>query len=175
MFSDDEQLETDLWSILGQSCDVNSPPASIEAEKLFAPKLSERLASLMIQDARKRGRYSLLSPSHLHSIACATKSAGWDIDIDNVPGVYLFVSLVTAEVLKVGQSGEMQPRIAGGHLRYGTTDSDLVAYCKSRWNWPEAIEGQEITAVLFPMYGSTKPERLCLEAGLQKLLTPMMP
>ena len=71
----------------------------------------------------------------------------------------------------------MQERIGKGHLRYGNqqSQSDLIVYCQSRWEtWPQVLQEQEITALLFPLHGSSEIERCCVEQGLQLLLLPLM-
>ena len=101
-----------------------------------------------------------------------------EADIEACPGIYIFVNLINRNVLKVGQSCDMQQRIGQGHLRYGNqqSQSDLIVYCQSKWRaWPESLQEQEITLLCFPMYGSSEDERCFIEHGLQKLLTPEMP
>jgi hypothetical protein len=55
------------------------------------------------------------------------------------------------------------------------TESKLIDFCKSRWEWPNAIREQEIAALVFRMYGSDQHDRCAIESGLHKLLNPEMP
>jgi len=171
------QLLTDLVPALAE-CDDLSPTG---VEQLLSPPIHEKLATYLLMSSRMRARSTFLTDEQLHDIASEEMKAGrvhWETNIDEIPGIYVFVSLVERLVYKVGESANLRERITNGHLRYGNqqSDSNLVDYCKSmNESWPQCIREKELTAVVFPVRGSCTEERQFLEFGLQKLVQPLMP
>ena len=180
----DEAKEKDTWLVLsGCVGDLDLPNWSeqVSVSQLMTPPIASRLADLFLRLHCKHKTTSFLTDEQLSDIASEDMGRGRtksENDIDETPGIYIFVSLVGKEVLKVGQAANMRERIAKGHLRYGNEQSlsDLIVYCRSRWEaWPEPLLEQEITALLFPMRASSEKERCFIESGLQELLPCPMP
>jgi hypothetical protein len=179
----DEQDE-ETWQILVKlvpALEVTGMAQHIDLTEVLRPPIHERLATCFLRVNREQGLAKFLTDDQVFQIAAEEMEpvrARFETDIDEAPGIYVFVSLFEKQILKVGQAINLRERIAKGHLRYGNqqSDSNLIDYCKSRWDtWPQWLREQEVTLLMFPLYKSIPEERCFLEFGLQKLLRPLMP
>jgi hypothetical protein len=174
----DRQDAEDTWKILEElvpDLEEAGPPQQIN---LLKPPIHEKLATYFLHVRRVHGPTEFLTNDLLFGIA--TRSEELESDIDEVPGIYILVSLVQQEVLKVGESRNLRKRITHGHLWYGNRNSEsasgLFEFLKRRgYALPQYIRDQEITGLLFPMHLSDERDRRFIEHGLKKLLLPSMP
>ena len=177
MTFEDEHIE-ETWSVIQEMTDCLDAvsPLEIVVSEFLKPPIHENLAKCFLQQRKKDGCWQILTSQQLEDIASSMVDS--EKDIRAVPGVYLFLSLATKQILKVGQSGNLRERICNGHLRYsyGTTQSSLADYYTTRErNWPEALVEEEIVGLLFPMYNSDEQDRCFIEFGFEKMLIPEMP
>jgi hypothetical protein len=180
----DGDQEKDTWAVLAKDVvDLNSPecPEQVSVSELLKPSIASTLATLFLQwHRRAKQKYQFLSTDQLESIA--SKVVDSEKDIDEVPGVYIFCSIVDRTVLKVGQSNNMRRRIVREHLRKDdmSTDSLLIDYARRNWSvpdgaeWYEAMRDHEVTALIFPMRNSDERDRLLIESSLIGTLNPVM-
>ena len=185
MFDDDVARQAeDAWNLFAElvpALDARSHMANVEAEQLLASPISEKLATCLLLIGRRPQRSYCLTDKQLHEIAAEDMTPGrahYEHDVDESPGIYVFISLVERQIYKVGQSANLRSRITSGHLRYGDnlSESNLIDFCRFRnADWPQCIVDGEFTALVFPLHGSTDEERCFIEAGLQSLLNPLMP
>ena len=184
----DRQKESETWRILAEevpALEEATPPLQIELNSLFnfSPPIHEILATHFLRLNRLPDTAGFMTDEQLTEIASEEMVRGrerLETDIDESPDIYIFVSLVDKQVLKVGQAENFRKRFAKSHLRYGDqrSKSELIFYCKSRWGeeaWPQCLKDEEFTALLFPMYRSDELDRRFLEDGLKALLSPLMP
>lgn len=183
----DREQKRETWRILAEAVpalEEATPPLQIELTSLFnfSPPIHELLATHFLRLNRLGDTAGFMTDEQLTEIASeemVSDRERLETDIDESPGIYIFVSLVEQQVLKVGQTDDFRKRIAKSHLRYGDqrSESELIFYCKSRWgggDWPQCLKDQEITALLFPMHRSDEQDRCFLEHGLKALLKPSM-
>jgi hypothetical protein len=173
----DEDMEAEAWEILVESIpQLNDEPLTAQVVFLDVgtPPIHKKLAVLFLRHRKAQNDYSFLKTDQLFGMTPA--GYGSELDIDELPGIYIFLRLVNRDVLKVGQTGNLRTRIARGHMRYGNqpSESNVIVYCKGRWNWPHCVNDQEFTTLLFPMPTSCEEERCFIELGLSKLLLPVM-
>jgi len=184
VFLDDEkQKEAETWQIIRKGVPhLDDPmPNQIDLRKLFTPPMHENLGTWFLQRQKADKTWRFLSTDQL--IAMASKVETAEIDIDQAPGVYIFCSLFSEAVLKVGQSKDLRNRIACEHLRKGSmnTDSLLIDYAKRNWSvekeadWHDSLNANEVTALIFPMYGSGEVDRLLIEHSLKEMLHFIIP
>lgn len=180
----DREEEGDTWQVILESASTVRPfewSGQVEVPELLTPPIAQKLAEWFLWWHRKQRAASFLGWEQLLGIASEAMEQGrpkLETDIEACPGIYVFVNLLNRNVLKVGQTDDMQQRIGQGHLRYGNqqSQSDLIVYCQSKWGtWPQPLQDQEITALLFPIHGSTVADRYIVEIALQELLLPVMP
>ena len=143
-------------------------------------ELHQALAIKTLRERRSSGRYDFLTSEQLNAMAKDTLDTGLNAeeDITQEAGVYIFVSLIPPETLKVGETEGLRRRVGREHMRYGHghTDSNLCAYFTNRgYDWPRRISDKEIVALAFPLPGSSELERKAIEKGLRSLLNPEMP
>ena len=176
----EKEEEQRTWDVLEEFVvDLDTPPPpSIDLGTVFQPSSNELLARLFMRFHRTNRTGVFLSHERLFNIAAEEMKPGrvkWETDIDPIAGIYLFVRIASKSVIKVGESGNMRNRFGIGHLRYGDqkTLSKLIDHCKSRGeDWPQCIEDQQITSLIFPMGKSCKEERCLIEKGLNTILVP---
>ena len=179
-----DRQQEDTWQILAEAVPElkEAAPLQIDLSSLFKPPINKTLATHFLQLNRLGDTASFMTCEQLTEIASQEMASGrehLETDIDEEPGIYIFVSLVDQQVLKVGETENFRKRFATGHLRYGDQRSEyeLIYYCMSTWGgeaWPQCLTDKEITALLFPMYPSDELCRRCLEGGLKALLRPLM-
>lgn len=174
---EEERRKEEIWQIISRSIlDLEDPvPNQINLRNLLTHPIHKKLATMFLLQQKADYNWQILDCDQLVSIANKVPEA--DYDIDQVPGVYLFVSHGSNNVLKIGQTGDLRERISKGHLMYGDQmiGSKLIGFCKSQWDWPICLREQDISALMFPMRNSDEQERKFIEFGLQKLLSPHMP
>jgi hypothetical protein len=176
----DREQEELTWEILyekaGLEGSISTP--SIAAIDLFASRLPEEMAKHFLVCVRNEKRWDFVTSDQLNEIVSEPMMPGrvrLETNLDEVAAVYVFVSVVQREVLKVGEAEDLRVRIANGHLRYGSAESELRGHClRYTEHWPECIRVEEITMLAFPMRGCCKSHRCFIEAGLQALLHPRM-
>jgi hypothetical protein len=104
------------------------------------------------------------------------------IEIDEDPGVYLFVSRGETSpddsVWKVGQAQNIRERILR-HLRTSKREyrSNLIDYCCDKFGhmtWPGILEVWQVNALWFPLKASNERSRCAIEICLQELFIPPM-
>ncbi|WLD13102.1 hypothetical protein [Planctellipticum variicoloris] len=181
--AEDRTKEDATWRLLAESLlplqrgSQRSQPSAIQ---LFQAPLSTNLAAWFIASCRDEGLAKFLSDERLYEIAAEEMVSGrvsWETNIDRSPGVYVFVSLVSQEILKIGETACFRDRIANAHLRYGSQQpqSNLIGYLTSTGgSWPDCLLEQEVTLIMLPMPASEQKERWVIELGLQRLLCPVM-
>jgi hypothetical protein len=176
---DREQAEA-TWEILYEEAglDGSSSTQAIATIDLFSPRLPEQVAQGFLQCGRSEKRSCFVTSEQLHAIVSEPMTPGrvrFETNLDEVAAIYVFVSVVQREVLKVGETDNLRDRIAKQHLRYGSAESELKGHCMRYIDrWPECIEKEEITMLAFPMPGCCKKHRCLIESGLQALLCPLM-
>jgi len=176
-------MKTASWKILSDELwELNEVmPSQITIPQIFTHPVYERIATLFLQHRKAIVDWQFLTTDQMVAIARRSKDA--ESDIDQVPGIYMFLSLWDEKVLKVGESKDMRNRIAFNHLRKATQNgySLLKDYALSHWDvaneskWHELLHTHEVTTLLFRMHGSNRESRLLIERSLQLSLNPLMP
>jgi len=147
----------------------------------MSPPIASRLQNCSYELHYKHKTTSFLTDEQLSDIASEDMGRGrtkLENDIDEAPGIYIFVSLVGEDISQGGPGGQHAGTDCQGALaiRQRAIAGRLIVYCRSRWQaWPEPLLEQEITALLFPMSRSSDKERCFIESGLQELLSCPMP
>jgi hypothetical protein len=183
LLDSDGQSEVDTWKIIDQYVPSWHTPISdqIDLRMLLTLPVHEKLAMVFLQRQKAEKKWQHLGTDQLIAIASRVKTA--ENDIDQSPGVYIFCSLLSGTVLKVGQTENMRRRIAFEHLRKCSmnTNSLLSDYAQRHWSvaqdadWYESLNAEKVTALMFPMFGSGNVDRVLIELSLKEMLHPDMP
>ncbi len=177
----DRAKEEDSWRVIyGIVPELQLPNWSeqIGLSNLLVPPIALELGKSFLQLSRRDRTAIFLTDDQLFDIASEAMKPGranLENDIDSGPGIYIFITIANNRVLKVGQAGDMRERIGKGHLRYGNphSQSDLIVYFQSKGKaWPQSLHEQDITALLFPIHGSTVADRCIVEIALQETSAP---
>lgn len=172
----DRDFEKSVWETVLASSPSLGATERVESDTdfLLTPPICLKLAILLLARRSETTDWTVLNDGQLASIAEGVADA--PSDIDEVPGVYIFVCLSDYSVLKVGQTKNLRQRVDKGHLRgcfLGTT-SRVIDRFVALDAWPGALRDLGIGVLLLPLLGSDEPDRLCIENGLIRLLNPVM-
>jgi len=172
----EKEQENEAWKVIETICPELAGPFEETTLRQFfdtSSRMCERLAVAFISSKREKRQYVMVCTDQLFAIANHVSMA--ELDIDECPGMYLFVRINTEKILKIGQTNNFRRRIAEEHLIPGDcrTLSTVIMYCQN--SWPVCLSEDKIVALLFPMYQSSKEERCFIELGLHQLLFPEMP
>lgn len=176
LFSDEQKQKDATWDFLKKELqeielkktrrlDVDRHTRQIDFEKAMA------LVQVASHFDDKTELF--LSTEQLNDLA--RNPSGNKADIDEVPCVYIFLSLFDKLCLKVGQSNNARERLVDGHFNISrnTEKSHLSNYYMH--DWPKSIDTDEVVGIIFPMRNSVEKDRLAVESGLTEFLNPLMP
>ena len=175
-FSDENRQKDETWSFLKASLpeielkktrhlNVNYHTRQVDFEKTLA----------LVQVASHFDNKTELFLSTEHLCNLAHNPSNEKKDVDEIPCVYIFLSLANNTCVKVGQTNNARERFISGHFNIlrNNEESHLCNYYMR--DWPRCINDEEVVAVIFPMRGSTEKDRLVVESGLTEFLKPLMP
>lgn len=177
LFFDEQRQKDETWSFLKENLpgielkktkdllEVNRNTRQIDFEKTLA----------LVQVANNISDKTDLLLSTEQLLNLAHNQSTEKKDIEEVPCVYIFLSLAEKLCIKVGQTNNARDRFFNGHFNITRNNepSHLCHYYMR--DWPESIKDEDVVAVIYPMYGSSENGRLAVESGLTAFLKPLMP
>lgn len=177
LFENLESGKNDIWEVIKRYVpEVGLQSSCEQAVKVNAPfeEIARRKAVVILALHYSKKTEVVLSTDQIISIA--KKETGSEKEIgENLPCVYVFLSLADKLCVKIGQTENARERIVNGHLRNYTDGhaANLIDYYQG--HLIEKVEEDEIVALILPMFRCSQEERELVEKGLMLMLNPLMP
>lgn len=180
-FDDIDDQEQEAWKLLAERIPELTNADWSEPSGVLPPglQLNHVLAVRALRNCRP-DKDVFLTSDQLYEMATqdlVTCEMKGELDIPAVGGVYILLSLVGEQTIKVGESGDLRYRLGRQHLRYGQGQafSDLKGFITSRQDdWPQVLRSDEIVCLAFPLPEAEERERRAIEEGLRTMLHPVM-
>ena len=176
IFSEDQKQKDSTWDFLKREMSgiELSKTRCLEVDQnTKQSEFDKTMALVQVANHYANKTEMFLSTEQLFNLAAKQTDA--KLDIDEVSCVYVFLSLLEEQCIKVGQSNNVRERFVKGHfdISRNTEQSHLCNYYIR--DWPKSINEEEVVVIIFPMYGSEEKDRLAVESGLTGFLHPIMP
>src|ERR1700735_2593167 len=111
-----DEPDEEAWHILVNlvpALEVTGLAQQVDMTELLRPPIHERLATVFVRLNREQRLARFLTDDQVFQIAAEEMErdrAKYEMNIDEAPGIYVFVSLFDKQILKVGQAKNLRER-----------------------------------------------------------------